>query len=78
MQETAAGALHSLAERFENRTLIADADGISLLIPLFEGASAEAKAEVGRDGGRWGEGWGELFSLSPSYIDVDIHTHRHT
>ena len=45
-QETATGALHSLATRAENRTLIADAGGIELLIPLFDGGSAETKAEV--------------------------------
>ena len=45
-QETAAGALHSLAARGENRTIIADVGGITLLIPLFDGGTDMAKIET--------------------------------
>ena len=45
-EETAAGALRVLAKYVHNRTAIAEAGGIELLIPLFEGASPQAKAEV--------------------------------
>lgn len=41
-QDTAAGALESLALLPENREQIADSDGISLLIPLFESPCSEA------------------------------------
>ena len=41
-KETAAGALHALAEAFENRVAIADAGGIAPLVALFDGGSPEA------------------------------------
>ena len=41
-QETAAGALHSLAALFDNRAVIADAGGIAPLVAVFDGGSPEA------------------------------------
>lgn len=46
-QETVAGALHSLTARAENRELIAQADGITHLVPLLFGSASElTKAEA--------------------------------
>ena len=45
-QETSAGALHVLAARTENRALINDAKGITLLVALLEVGSPEAKSQA--------------------------------
>ena len=45
-QETATGAIHRLASNANNRNVIADSDGINLLIPLFDGGSVETKEHV--------------------------------
>ena len=47
VHETAAGALHSLSARVENRSLIVEADGIARFVPmLFEAVSVTTRTEV--------------------------------
>jgi hypothetical protein len=45
-RETASGALERLAANADNRVLIADSNGVDLLIPLFDGGSAGTKKHV--------------------------------